>query len=99
MPARRATSAMVAWDLLTQPDPQTLDLAQYEKLLFRAAHTILEPLGVTLAQLVEAVKDGVRSTPLPLSYRSSIPAGAGIFARGVVAPAMGEPCLPAPDPR
>jgi DNA polymerase-2 len=78
----RGEPGVVAWDLLPQPDPKTLDLVQYEKLLFRAAHTILEPLGVTLAQLVEAVKDGVRSTPLPFSYPASIPAGAGVFGRG-----------------
>ena len=95
----RGEPGVVAWDLLPQPDPKTLDLAQYEKLLFRAAHTILEPLGVTLAQLVDAVKDGVRSPPLPFSYPATITACPGIFGRGVGAPAMGELSLPSPDSR
>jgi hypothetical protein len=70
---------VVAWDLQPLPDPRAIDLAEYEKLLFRAAHTILEPLGITHQQLVEAVKDGVRSIPLPLPFRyfPSVPALTG----------------------
>jgi DNA polymerase-2 len=72
----RGEQSVVAWDLQPLPDPRTIDLAEYEKLLFRAAHTILEPLGITHQQLVEAVKYGVRSIPLPLPscYFPAVPA-------------------------
>jgi DNA polymerase-2 len=80
----RGEPGVAAWDLLPLPDPRTLDLAQYEKLLFRAAHTILEPLGVTHQQLVEAVKDRVRSTPLPFSYHSPLTACPGSI--GILVP-------------
>jgi hypothetical protein len=35
-----------AWDLAQRPDPGTLDLDRYAELLLRAAHTVLQPLGV-----------------------------------------------------
>ena len=77
------TPGVQAWDLLPPPDPRALDLAQYEKLLFRAAHTILEPLGVTYQQLVEAVKDRVRSTPLPFFHYSPLPACPGVVSGNI----------------
>jgi DNA polymerase-2 len=86
----RGEPGVVAWDLLPPPDPRILDLPQYEKLLFRAAHTILEPLGMTFEQLVESVKDGVCSTPLPFLYPSSITVCPDIFGRGRGIPSLGE---------
>jgi DNA polymerase-2 len=35
-----------AWDLSGQPNPSILDVSHYQELLFRAARTLLEPLGV-----------------------------------------------------
>jgi DNA polymerase-2 len=35
-----------AWDLPQRPDPGALDLDRYAELLLRAAHTVLQPLGV-----------------------------------------------------
>ncbi|MEA3351100.1 MAG: DNA polymerase domain-containing protein, partial [Chloroflexota bacterium] len=35
-----------AWDLPQRPDPGCLDLDRYAELLLRAAHTVLQPLGV-----------------------------------------------------
>jgi DNA polymerase-2 len=35
-----------AWDLPGQPNPSILDVSHYQELLFRAARTLLEPLGV-----------------------------------------------------
>jgi hypothetical protein len=35
-----------AWDLPEAPDPKTIDVSRYEELLLRAAHTILQILGV-----------------------------------------------------
>jgi DNA polymerase elongation subunit (family B) len=88
----RGEPGVVAWDLLPPPDPKTLDLVQYDKLFFRAAHTILEPLGVSLEQLVEAVKDGVRTAPLPLEPRRAnyLPA---LVARAKQASSLPRPLM------
>jgi DNA polymerase-2 len=88
----RGEPGVVAWDLLPPPDPKTLDLVQYDKLFFRAAHTILEPLGVSLEQLVEAVKDGVRTAPLPLEPRRAnyLPA---LVARAEQASSLPRPLM------
>jgi DNA polymerase-2 len=40
-----------AWDLPGQPNPSVLDVSHYQELLFRAARTLLEPLGVDEATL------------------------------------------------
>lgn len=37
-----------AWDLPDPPNPKTIDLRYYRKLLVRAAETVLQPLGVDL---------------------------------------------------
>jgi len=36
-----------AWDLPGEPDPRSVDIPQYKKLVLRAAHEVLQPLGVT----------------------------------------------------
>lgn len=36
-----------AWDLPEAPDPRSLDLERYATLLVRAAHTVLEPFGLS----------------------------------------------------
>jgi DNA polymerase elongation subunit (family B) len=35
-----------AWDLPQRPEPNGVDLDRYVELLLRAAHTVLQPLGV-----------------------------------------------------
>jgi DNA polymerase elongation subunit (family B) len=35
-----------AWDLPSPPDPRNIDFLRYRELLLRAAHEVLEPLGV-----------------------------------------------------
>lgn len=44
-----------AWDLPTRPDPQAVDMAHYQELLFRAAYEVLQPLGITEGRLREQV--------------------------------------------
>jgi hypothetical protein len=36
-----------AWDLPSAPNPRSLDLKRYARLLLRAASTVLQPLGVS----------------------------------------------------
>jgi DNA polymerase-2 len=43
----RGEPGVYAWDLPGRPDPRTLDTAVYQKLLLRAAGTVLEPFGMT----------------------------------------------------
>jgi DNA polymerase-2 len=42
----RGDPGVHAWDLPDPPNPTTIDLRQYQKLLLRAANSILQPLGV-----------------------------------------------------
>jgi DNA polymerase-2 len=42
----RGDPGVYAWDLPNPPSPATIDVRQYQKLLLRAANTVLQPLGV-----------------------------------------------------
>jgi DNA polymerase-2 len=42
----RGRPGVYAWDLPDPPHPTLIDTARYEELLLRAAHTVLQPLGV-----------------------------------------------------
>jgi DNA polymerase-2 len=43
----RTGTGVYAWDLPDKPDPLTVDVAYYRKLLIRAAGTVLQPFGWT----------------------------------------------------
>jgi DNA polymerase elongation subunit (family B) len=45
----RGKPGVYAWDLPQAPDPSTIDLNRYAILLLRAAHTVLEPFGLSEA--------------------------------------------------
>jgi hypothetical protein len=47
----RGEPGVYAWDLPEPPDPLTVDVARYTRLLLRAAHAVLEPFGVTESEL------------------------------------------------
>jgi hypothetical protein len=47
----RGEGRVRAWDLPDPPDPKTIDLPRYGALLLRAAHMILQMLGVTEGML------------------------------------------------
>jgi DNA polymerase-2 len=42
----RGHPGVYAWDLPVPPSPAAIDVRQYQKLLLRAANTVLQPLGV-----------------------------------------------------
>jgi DNA polymerase-2 len=42
----RGRPGVFAWDRQERPDPKIVDVARYITLLLRAAHTVLQPLGV-----------------------------------------------------
>ena len=42
----RGRPGVFAWDCQAQPKPESVDVARYITLLLRAAHTVLQPLGV-----------------------------------------------------
>jgi DNA polymerase-2 len=48
-----------AWDLPEKPDPLTIDVALYRKLLIRAAGTILQPFGWTDKRVQEWLAGGL----------------------------------------
>ena len=43
----RTKQGVTAWDLPEPIQPALIDIAKYKELLFRAAHEILQPLGVS----------------------------------------------------
>lgn len=43
----RTKQGVCAWDLPEPLDPAWVDIARYKELLFRAAHEVLQPMGVT----------------------------------------------------
>lgn len=47
----KTKGGVTAWDLLDSQKPVLLDTAKYRELLFRAAHEVLQPLGVTKSVL------------------------------------------------
>lgn len=62
----RGKPGVFAWDLPQALDPSTVDLSRYATLLLRAAHTVLEPFGLSEAQ----VRGLIQPTPLrQLSFR------------------------------
>jgi DNA polymerase II len=47
----RGKPGVWAWDLPGQPDPRTVDVAAYTRLMLRAVENVLQPLGVTREEL------------------------------------------------
>ncbi len=60
----RGEPGVHAWDLPTRPDPRTLDVEIYQKLLLRAAQTLLSPFGVSQQGLRKWTLDRAVSLPL-----------------------------------
>jgi len=55
----RTGVGVYAWDLPEKPDPHTIDVAYYRKLLIRAAGTILQPFGWDDARVKEWLGGGI----------------------------------------
>ena len=76
-----------AWDMPQKPNPYSVDLARYQRLLLRAAGIVLESWGLDEEKLREKVLSGASQLNLPVppkqhpgEHRSNIP--------GVVDPTM-----------
>lgn len=55
-----------AWDLAEPPDPASLDVGRYKKLLLRAAEAVLEPVGAGQAGLQARLFDNASPLQLPI---------------------------------
>jgi DNA polymerase-2 len=80
-------SGVLAWDLPQKPDPRTVDVARYQRLLLRAAGIVLEPWGLDEKKLTKKVVTELSQLQLspppqqhPLEHRRDIP--------GVINPAV-----------
>jgi hypothetical protein len=62
-----------AWDLPGSPNPAALDIQHYQVLLFRAARTLLEPLGVD----EDTLRDWLYSEAGYFGPPGSLPPGRG----------------------
>jgi DNA polymerase II len=62
----RGEPGVYAWGLPQPLDPRCIDLARYETLTLRAAQTVLQPWGVTLAELGDWLAEGWRQGRLGL---------------------------------
>ena len=47
----RGETGVRAWDLPPRPDPQTVEIERYRRLLLRAAGTVLQPWGISESDL------------------------------------------------
>jgi DNA polymerase-2 len=63
------TAGVHAWDLPTKPGKQQIDTRYYAKLVWRAAMTILQPLGVDEERLKALVCGNAWQQPLPLPFQ------------------------------
>ncbi len=59
-----------AWGLPLQLDPRSIDSAQYRKLILRAAHEVLQPLGVTEQSLKRWLLNPASYSPSQLAQSS-----------------------------
>ncbi|HOE70843.1 MAG TPA: hypothetical protein PKZ33_07215, partial [Brevefilum sp.] len=78
---------VLAWDLPQKPDPRTVDVARYQRLLLRAAGIVLESWGLDEEKLTKKVITELSQLQLPppsqqhpLEHRRDIP--------GVINPAV-----------
>lgn len=75
----RGKPGVRAWDLPTPPDPATVDVSVYQKLLLRAVSAALQPLGLDEAE-IQMRLDGCRQPVMRLRSRKT--RGKGIGDRG-----------------
>ena len=62
----RGDPGVYAWDLPEELNPAAVDVARYSDLLIRAAHTILQPLGVSKQQTQTWLLNQATQLPLPI---------------------------------
>lgn len=67
----RGKPGVVAWDGPETPDPRSLDVERYTRLLLRAASSVLTPLNLTEADL-QALIEGCVPVELPLDMVSHL---------------------------
>ena len=63
----RGDPGVYAWDLPEAFNPATVDVARYSDLLIRAAHTILQPLGIEKEQIRTLLLNRAIQLQLPLT--------------------------------
>jgi DNA polymerase elongation subunit (family B) len=62
---------VIAWDLPGKPDPRTLDIDRYQRLLLRAAGIVLETWGLDEAKLRDRMISPLHQLPF-LAIKTSI---------------------------
>ena len=63
-----------AWDMPTHSDLRTVDVTRYRELLLRAAHTILEPFGMSREEVDQWILENVRAKRMQFNYKvASVP--------------------------
>jgi DNA polymerase-2 len=67
----RGEPGVSAWDLPRSPDPSSLDVARYTRLLLRAAHAVLGPFGLSEEDLRQQVAD-IPASQLALPQESLV---------------------------
>ena len=80
----RGPQRVWAWDQPEPPDPRWVDVAMYKKLLLRAAENILQPLGVSRAELALRMEGDLIAVPLwraPAARPQTVPRGLLAAAR------------------
>ncbi|MEW5872726.1 MAG: DNA polymerase domain-containing protein [Chloroflexota bacterium] len=65
----RGRPGVHAWDQPQPPDPAALDLDRYTRLMLRAAHTVLQPFGVTSDYIQQTALHGKPARQLALPGR------------------------------
>jgi DNA polymerase-2 len=80
----RGPQRVWAWDQPQPPDPRWVDVTMYKKLLLRAAENILQPLGISRAELALRMEGDLIAVPLwraPAARPRTVPRGLPAAAR------------------
>lgn len=80
----RGPQRVWAWDQPQPPDPRWVDVTMYKKLLLRAAENILQPLGISRAELALRMEGDLIAVPLwraPAVRPQTVPRGLPAAAR------------------